>query len=750
MQNAFVESMKTIAKLAIDKAGFDKTRTGKIVAVNSVTNTYSVKVDGLVYNNVKTVNDSTYNVGDTVKVNIPMNNPSQSYIASSILSDESFGNKIAQAESAIDAVDQRIDSIVEIMGKIYQLSIGVTYATRTVGSGATAATYTDATYTAILTQDGEDVTASRSASEFNWYLEKTTGKTSVGTSVKTITLSSEQYLYGQSVILEWSYDGEVKLRSRVTLFNESAVQQIAKYATEITTGGVFVHRADGAYDVGANWQSPNAYGVKLTESVDIIKGGEVYGSFGGTYITIGNTSASKNENNILLDNSNNKIQLRKGTTVLSEIGATSAVIGQTSSDYYNTYMDASNIYFRKGTTILGQISSSAITLGQTGSTSYNTYITSGGVYLRYGTTNLTSLTSDSVLVGKGSAYNTYITSGGVYFRNGSTNYGSITTSAITLGATLTYNTYITTGALYFRNGTTNLATFDSSNIRLGQNSVNSAIYLAGNNFYMKTSTSDPQGSTGLYYWIGCDNTGYTGTNQQKQVAISTMRSSQLASGSYPSKYAEMGTYILNGYHIAIMDAWNGTTGSQVVCDSDGTLVLGGDNGIEAFMNNTKKFVLYAGDYEMIKVSYNSSASSGNKHRVYFPTSYGNNINDGRAVKLNSNGCLNTNSSSRKYKRDIKYDIDEELNPQQLYNLKIAQFKFKPEYIEGYNSDRYLIGIIAEDIDEVYHVGAYHEPDGTPEDWDERTLIPAMLKLIQEQHEEIEHIKSELLELKGVK
>ena len=53
MQRAFVESMKTIAQTAIEKAGFDKTRNGKIVGVNSITNTYSVKVDGIVYNNVK-------------------------------------------------------------------------------------------------------------------------------------------------------------------------------------------------------------------------------------------------------------------------------------------------------------------------------------------------------------------------------------------------------------------------------------------------------------------------------------------------------------------------------------------------------------------------------------------------------------------------------------------------------------------------------------------------------------------------
>jgi hypothetical protein len=139
----------------------------------------------------------------------------------------------------------------------------------------------------------------------------------------------------------------------------------------------------------------------------------------------------------------------------------------------------------------------------------------------------------------------------------------------------------------------------------------------------------------------------------------------------------------------------------------------------------------------------SSATNSPKWRVYFPHSYGADFNSGRSVKLSDSGLLNTNSSSRKYKHDIVYDIKEELNPRQLYNLKIAQFKFNDEHIEGYNKGRDLIGIIAEDIDEIYHIGAYHESDGTPEDWDERILIPAMLKLIQEQHEEIEKLKSHL-------
>ena len=144
-----------------------------------------------------------------------------------------------------------------------------------------------------------------------------------------------------------------------------------------------------------------------------------------------------------------------------------------------------------------------------------------------------------------------------------------------------------------------------------------------------------------------------------------------------------------------------------------------------------------------KPKNNSSASSGYKWRLYFPHSYGNDLNSGRSVKITDTGLVNTNSSSLKYKHDITYSIKEELNPQKLYDLKIAQFKFNDEHIEGYNKGRDLIGIIAEDIDEIYHIGAYHESDGTPEDWDERILIPAMLKLIQEQHEEIEKIKLQL-------
>jgi hypothetical protein len=234
----------------------------------------------------------------------------------------------------------------------------------------------------------------------------------------------------------------------------------------------------------------------------------------------------------------------------------------------------------------------------------------------------------------------------------------------------------------------------------------------------------------------------------KQTAISTIRQTQINGNSYPSRYAEVGTYILNGGHYGFLHAMgSGEIGSQFSVDSSGYTYIGGNKEVWVEVNDSGRFVVTLtgtnSSSEMIKVAYNSSATSGNKRRLYFPHSYSNDLNSGRSVKITDTGLVNTNSSSRKYKHDITYDIKEELNPQKLYNLKIAQFKYNEDHIVGYNRGRDLIGIIAEDIDEVYHLGAYHESNGSPEDWDERILIPAMLKLIQEQHEEIEKIKLQL-------
>ena len=115
MANAFIKSIQTIAKSLVDNAGYDKTRSGQIVGVNSITNTYSVKIDGQIYPNVRTVNDLTYNIHDIVKVVIPCNQATQMYIESSVLSDASIGSKVADAQSVADRAEQLgLDNQTEI------------------------------------------------------------------------------------------------------------------------------------------------------------------------------------------------------------------------------------------------------------------------------------------------------------------------------------------------------------------------------------------------------------------------------------------------------------------------------------------------------------------------------------------------------------------------------------------------------------------------------------------------------------
>ena len=115
MGNQIIQSIKTIAQSLVDNAGYDKTRGGLIVGANTITNTYSVKVDGITYPTVRAVDDATYNIGDVVKVIIPCNQATQMYISSSVLSDNSLGNKIANATTlAEDAGKLGLDNQLEI------------------------------------------------------------------------------------------------------------------------------------------------------------------------------------------------------------------------------------------------------------------------------------------------------------------------------------------------------------------------------------------------------------------------------------------------------------------------------------------------------------------------------------------------------------------------------------------------------------------------------------------------------------
>ena len=86
----------------------------------------------------------------------------------------------------------------------------------------------------------------------------------------------------------------------------------------------------------------------------------------------------------------------------------------------------------------------------------------------------------------------------------------------------------------------------------------------------------------------------------------------------------------------------------------------------------------------------------------------------------------------------------ELDPEKLYDLPVVKFRFKDDYIakEDERAGKDVIGFIAEDVDELYPIAVRHE-DGKAEMWESNYIIPAMMKLIQNQKKEIDELRARL-------
>lgn len=98
------------------------------------------------------------------------------------------------------------------------------------------------------------------------------------------------------------------------------------------------------------------------------------------------------------------------------------------------------------------------------------------------------------------------------------------------------------------------------------------------------------------------------------------------------------------------------------------------------------------------------------------------------------------TSSKRFKEDVKLVENEDLNPENLYDIDVVQFKYKKGHFTNKEDPRYrkdMIGFIAENVYEHYPMAAdYHIGDdgnAVCDGWNEQYLIPAMLKLIQDQH-----------------
>ena len=112
---------------------------------------------------------------------------------------------------------------------------------------------------------------------------------------------------------------------------------------------------------------------------------------------------------------------------------------------------------------------------------------------------------------------------------------------------------------------------------------------------------------------------------------------------------------------------------------------------------------------------------------------------GSTLILYNNYVYKLSSSSKRYKKHVKNMTSSEA--ERLLDIPVVWF----EYNEGYLApgDRFegkpLPGFYAEDVYDAFPEGAMLNESGQVEDWNYRTMIPAMLKLIQNQQETINNL-----------
>lgn len=112
---------------------------------------------------------------------------------------------------------------------------------------------------------------------------------------------------------------------------------------------------------------------------------------------------------------------------------------------------------------------------------------------------------------------------------------------------------------------------------------------------------------------------------------------------------------------------------------------------------------------------------------------------GSTLILYNNYVYKLSSSSKRYKSHVKDMTSDEA--ERLLDVPVVWFKYNDGYLAP--GDRFegkpLPGFYAEDVYKAFPEGAMLNEDGQVEDWNYRTMVPAMLKLIQDQQETINNL-----------
>lgn len=115
------------------------------------------------------------------------------------------------------------------------------------------------------------------------------------------------------------------------------------------------------------------------------------------------------------------------------------------------------------------------------------------------------------------------------------------------------------------------------------------------------------------------------------------------------------------------------------------------------------------------------------------------------TRMTENGWLQRiSSSSIRYKTNISQNFSQGNDPAKLLKVPVIVFDYintADDAISGVQT----IGFLAEDMAEHFPIGAEFNHDGDPESWNDRTVVPAMLKLVQSLYERVDALEARLAE-----
>lgn len=188
---------------------------------------------------------------------------------------------------------------------------------------------------------------------------------------------------------------------------------------------------------------------------------------------------------------------------------------------------------------------------------------------------------------------------------------------------------------------------------------------------------------------------------------------------------------------------NGSIADRYTITSKGGFVLSANDG-----NNVLYLVgksVYLGSNSKINGSLTTAGDvkSGGDIFLNFASTSGT-----IPLVVNTKGVITVASSSERYKENIKPVEDAVLDPSGLYDVQVCQYNYKPEYKDNELVSGTQIGVIAEDLDKHYPNAVIYDSEGRPESWQDRIMIPAMLKLIQEQKQQLDDLRAEVDALKA--